>query len=172
MPVLYLLEQGAVLHKKGDVFIITLKKEVLQEIRAIEVEQIVILGNIDITTPAISYILSQGIDCIFCNSYGRYHGRLISNESKLGILRLHQAEIVMQLGRKLEVARAFIRGKLHNQSTMIKRFQRELNLPELAVTTKNIEAILKSWVNALMSTPFWGRRASLLPVTITLSAIS
>jgi len=143
MPVLYLIEQRATLHKKGDVFTVVKNKEVLQEIRAIEVEQIIVLGNTSLTTPAVNYILRQGIDCVFCNSYGRYHGRLISNESKLGILRLHQAETVLQPVKKLEIARAFVRGKLHNQSTMIKRFQRELGLPELDVTIKNIAGILK-----------------------------
>jgi hypothetical protein len=85
MPVLYLIEQGTTLHKSGDVFTVTKKGEVLQEIRAIEVAQIIVLGNIDLTTPAINYILKQGIDCVFCNSYGRYHGRLVSTESKLGV---------------------------------------------------------------------------------------
>lgn len=155
MPVLYLIEQGTTLHKKGDVFTVTQKGELLQEIRAIEVEQIIVLGNIDLTTPAINYILRQGIDCVFCNSYGRYHGRLISNESKLGILRLHQVETVLQPAKKLEIARAFVRGKLHNQSTMIKRFQRELDLPELALTIERIETILNKLdkcpdVNALL----------------------
>ena len=155
MPVLYLLEQGTTLHKKGDVFTVSRKDEIIRAIRAIEVEQIIVLGNVDLTTPAINYILKQGIDCVFCNSYGRYHGRLVSTESKLGILRLRQAETVLDSARKLEIARAFIKGKLHNQSTMLKRFQREMDLPSLNQTIERIDTILEklnecSDVNSLL----------------------
>jgi CRISP-associated protein Cas1 len=142
MPVLYLLEQGTVLHKKGEVFTITRKDEILQEIRAIEVEQIIVMGNIDLTTPVINYILSRGIDCVFCNSYGRYNGRMISTESSLGILRLNQAKTILNPARKLDIARSFVRGKLHNQCTLVKRYQRETGLAELAQTTGRIDEIL------------------------------
>lgn len=138
MTILYLLEQGTTLHKDGDVLTVIKKGSVLQEIRAIEVEQIIVLGNVNLTTPVVNYILSKGIDCVFCNSYGKFHGRLISTESKLGLLRLRQAEAVSQPQRKRAIATAFVRGKLHNQRTLIRRFQRELNLAQLERTLDNI----------------------------------
>jgi len=73
MPVLYLLEQGSTLRKEGDVFVVTKDDEELQRVRAIEVEQIIIFGNINLTTPVIAYILEHDIDCVFCNSYGKFH---------------------------------------------------------------------------------------------------
>lgn len=81
MPVLYLTEQGATLRKEGGLLLVTKDSRELQRIPAIKVEQVVVLGNINLTTPVITYLLSEGIDCVFCNSYGKYHGRLVSTVS-------------------------------------------------------------------------------------------
>ena len=86
MPVLYLTEQGATLRKESDLLVVTKEGEVLQKIPAIKVEQVVVLGNINLTTPVIAYLLENGIDCVFCSSHGKYHGRLLSTESRFGLL--------------------------------------------------------------------------------------
>ncbi|GAI07769.1 unnamed protein product [marine sediment metagenome] len=59
MPVLYLLDQGSTLHKDGEVFTITKEGKVLDKIPAIKVEQVVILGNINLTTPVIHYLKQE-----------------------------------------------------------------------------------------------------------------
>jgi CRISPR-associated protein Cas1 len=143
MPVLYLLEQGSTLHNDGEVFTVTKDDNVSQKIHAIEVEQIIIFGNVNLTTPVINYLLQRGIDCVFCNSYGKYHGRLISTESKFGLLRLHQVESILQPERKLAIAKAIVTGKLQNQRTIIMRYRRELELPQLDQTVDELGAILK-----------------------------
>jgi CRISPR-associated protein Cas1 len=143
MPVLYLLEQGSTLHKDGEVFTVTKDGEVLQKIHAIEVEQVIIFGNVNLTTPVINYLLQHGIDCVFCNSYGKYHGRLISTESKFGLLRLRQVETILQPEKKLSIAKAIVAGKLQNQRTIIMRYRRELELPQLEQTIKELDAVLK-----------------------------
>lgn len=139
MPVLYLLEQGATLRKDGDVLVVTKDDEELQHVRAIEVEQIIIFGNINLTTPVITYILEHDIDCVFCNSYGNFHGRLISTETRLGSLRLKQAKAALNPERRLSLAASFIRGKLTNCRTVMLRYRRELGLAELDDTIAALE---------------------------------
>ena len=131
MPVLYLLEQGSTLRKEGDVFVVTKDDEELQRVRAIEVEQIIIFGNINLTTPVIAYILEHDIDCVFCNSYGKFHGRLVSTATRLGSLRLRQADAALNSERRLYIATSFIRGKLHNCKTVLMRYRREYDLSVL-----------------------------------------
>jgi len=143
MPVLYLLEQGSTLHKDGDIFTITKEGKVLEKILAIKVEQVVIFGNINLTTPVIHYLLQQGIDCVFCTSYGKFHGRLISTESKFGLLRQRQMETILNLEKKLAIARAIVRGKLQNQRTLLMRYRRELELRKLEKTVSELEKALK-----------------------------
>lgn len=143
MPVLYLLEQGSTLHKDGEVFTITKEGRVLDKIPAIKVEQVVILGNVNLTTPVIHYLLKQGIDCVFCSSYGKFHGRLISTESKFGLLRQRQMETILQPERKLAIAKAIVRGKFQNQRTLLMRYHRELNLPQLDRTITELEKAIQ-----------------------------
>jgi len=125
MAVLYLVEQGAGLHKDGDVFSVTKDGVTLQRIPAAKVEQVVIFGNINITTPVIHYLLDQGIDCVFCSSTGRYHGRLFSTESKYGLLRQAQLKATENTDTRTTIARLMVKGKLANQRTLLMRYARE-----------------------------------------------
>jgi CRISPR-associated protein Cas1 len=131
MAVLYLTEQGATLRKQGATLVTTKDDQTLQTIPAVKVQQVVIFGNISLTTPVIDYLLQEGIDCVFCNSYGKYHGRLVSNESNFGQLRLEQMLAVTTPERRLAIAREMVRGKLTNQRTLLMRYHRSRGQTEL-----------------------------------------
>lgn len=139
MPVLYLTEQGAVLRKEAELFVLTKDKEVLQKIPGPKVEQVVIFGNIGLTTPVIHHLLQEGIDCVFCSSYGKYHGRLFSTESRYGLLRQRQMEAAMDGAITVSIAREIARGKMLNQRTLLLRFLREREVAELAEAVAGIE---------------------------------
>ncbi len=143
MPILYLLDQGSTLHKDGEVFTITREGKVVEKIPAIKVEQVVIFGNVNLTTPVIHYLLQQGIDCVFCSSYGKFHGRLMSTESKFGLLRQRQMETILQPQKKIAIATAFVYGKLHNQRTLLMRYRRELDLPQLEKTITELDKAIE-----------------------------
>lgn len=132
MAVLYLIEQGATLRKEAETFLIVREKEILQKIPASKVEQVVIFGNVNLTTPVIHYLLEQGIDCVFCSSTGKYHGRLLSTESKFGLLRQAQFRAAARAEMRLAIAREIVRAKLANQRTMLLRYARDLQSPALA----------------------------------------
>jgi CRISPR-associated protein Cas1 len=142
MPVLYLIEQGARLHKEGELFTVTKDDKVLKKIHAVEVEQIILFGNISMTTPVINYVLENGIDCTFCNSYGKFHGRLVSDTSRFGMLRLKQMEMMLNADYRLNIAKSIVKGKLHNQRTLMLRYRRKENLPELHQTLQSLEDAL------------------------------
>ncbi len=131
MAVLYITEQGATLRKEGDLLVVSKDGQTLQEVWAIKVEQVVLFGNIHVTTPAIHYLLKEGIDCVFNSGYGKYYGRLFSTESRFGQLRQQQLEIVARADARLAVAREIVRGKLLNQRTLLQRYLREKPDPVL-----------------------------------------
>lgn len=139
MPVLYLVEQGATLRKEADVFTVTKDNKVLQKIPATKVEQVVIFGNVNITTPVIHYLLDQGIDCVFCSTTGKYHGRLFSTESKFGLLRQAQLQAASHTQTRLSIARQMIRGKLSNLRTLLMRYQREQTNPEIEAAVQGLQ---------------------------------
>jgi len=143
VAVLYLTQQGATLRKEGELLTVSKDGKPLQEIPAIKVEQVIILGNINLTTPVIHYLLKRGIDCVFCSSYGKYHGRLFSTESKFGTLRQQQLQVHHDKPQTLAIAREIVRGKLLNQRTMILRYSREHESNELRSACELIEESLK-----------------------------
>jgi len=102
----------------------------------------VVLGNIGLTTPVIGYLLEQGIDCVFCNSYGKYHGRLVSTESRFGLLRQRQLQSTTSAQTRLKIAREIVRGKLCNQRTLLLRYRRERSLDSLDTIIKGVEKAL------------------------------
>lgn len=125
MAVLYLVEQGSTLKKEAGNFVVQKESSVLQKVSSDLVEQIVIFGNVHLTTPVINHVLKEGIDCVFCSSYGKYHGRLISSESRFGALRKQQLRACDDLSTSLAIAVQMVRGKLANQRTLIMRQQRK-----------------------------------------------
>ena len=139
MPVLYLIEQGARLHKEGELFSVTKDDKVIKKIHAGEVEQIILFGNITLTTPVINYILEKGIDCTFCNSYGKFHGRLVSDTSRFGMLRLKQMEMMLNPDYIIKIAKSIIEGKLYNQRTLMLRYQRKEKSPDIEKALQSLE---------------------------------
>lgn len=145
MPVLYLVEQGATLRKEADTFLVSKDNEVLHKIPAAKVEQVVIFGKVNITTPVIHYLLAEGIDCVFCSSTGRYHGRLFSTESKFGLLRQAQFQAVANPTLRLAVAKQIVKGKLSNLRTLLLRYARENAELQLSTPYKGLKLTWTSW---------------------------
>ncbi len=131
MAVLYLAEQGSTLRKDSNTFVVSKDKEVLQKIPASKVEQVVIFGNVNLTTPVINYLLDQGVDCVFCSTTGKYHGRLLSTESKFGLLRQSQFQAVFDENMRLSIATQIVQAKLSNQRTLLMRYARERADPNI-----------------------------------------
>lgn len=125
MAVLYLTEQGSQLRKEGPLLTVTKDGQALEKVPAGKVEQVIVFGTIGITTPALHYLLEAGIDCVFCSRHGRYHGRLVANESGYGALRQQQYAAATDLARRRAIARAIVRGKVGNQRTLLQRFARD-----------------------------------------------
>jgi CRISPR-associated protein Cas1 len=62
MGTLYITEQGAVISRTGERLVIRKGQTVLQELPAVQVDQIVILGNASLTAPTVPFLLDKGID--------------------------------------------------------------------------------------------------------------
>lgn len=116
MAVLYLVEQGATLRKDGETLAVVRDGTTLAQVPLPRVEQVVVLGNVRLTTPAMETLLKRGIDTVFLNVEGDYYGRLIGPESRFGELRLRQMEAARDDTRRLTLARRFLEGKLANQA--------------------------------------------------------
>lgn len=122
MGALYVTEQGAVLRRTGERLIVTRGDEVLDDVPLIHVDQVVIMGNVQITTPAMALLLSKEVDVVFMSSYGKYRGRLMTTGSRFAELRRRQLYLLADERQILELARALVVAKLSGQAALLKRW--------------------------------------------------
>ena len=121
MAILYITQQGAVLHRSGNQVVVKKGRDVLQEIPIIQLDEVVIFGNGHITTPAIGYLLHKNIPVSFLSSQGKYRGKLQPQYAKDTRIRQQQYALAGDSQRCLELAKSFVRGKLTNSVRFCQR---------------------------------------------------
>src|SRR3712207_4496610 len=115
MPALYLIEQGAELHCDGERMEVRHEDAVLQSMPLIKIDQVVVFGNVQLSTPAIKRLLDRNIDVVFLTLAGRFHGRLVGEAPSHVALRRLQYRRADDTSWAIALARAVVLGKLQNQ---------------------------------------------------------
>lgn len=121
MATIYVKEQGAVVGRSGERLVIRKDGRILEEVPLGNVDQVTLLGNVQLTTQATATLLAQEIDVVFLSSYGKFRGRLVGTGSKHARLRQRQLRLMSQPAFNLELAKAFVAGKVHNQRVVLQR---------------------------------------------------
>ncbi len=119
--VLYVDESGCAIKKTGERILVVKENDVLRDIPLIHLGQVVISGNVNLTTPAMQTLLHEGIPVVFLSAYGRYHGALTPQVSRNSLLRSTQHRVANCPDTCLELSQAFVHGKLVNMRTMLQR---------------------------------------------------
>ena len=123
MTTLYLTEQGMTVTKTDGRLLVRKDGEILQDLPAIHIDQIVVFGNAHFTMPAVNFILQQGIDVAYLSSHGTYRGRLQHALAKDATLRQAQYHKVQDPTFCLTLAQSFISGKVRNALVFVQRQQ-------------------------------------------------
>ncbi len=122
---LYVTEQGTTLgHREGRVEI-TRKGEVLQTVRMIDVSQVSVYGNVQVTTQLLRQLFAREIPVCWFSYGGWFQGIAEGLPSKHIELRRRQVALAHQGG--LDVARRMVEGKIRNCRTLLRRNSRERN---------------------------------------------
>lgn len=121
MTIVYVNQQGAVIHKDGGRLRVTFNKQTLLTIPMNDLEQLQVFGNVQINTQAVALLLRAEIDVVFLSLYGQYRGRLLAMESRFAQRRHAQLRLVDDESRALAVAQAIVIGKIKNQRVILQR---------------------------------------------------
>ena len=121
MAVVYVREQGAMIRKDNEQLRVTRNNQELFAIPLADLEQLILLGNVQITTPAAVLLMREGVDVVFMSQYGKYRGRLVMMGSKFAQLRHMQLRMCDDEGRSLAAAREIVIGKINNQRVLLQR---------------------------------------------------
>ncbi len=128
MAPLYVVEQGAVVHKEGERVVVRKDGQLLLSVPVFKLDSVIVFGGIQLTSQAMALLLAHGVEVAFMSTDGRLKGRLMPAESRNVLLRLQQYERYHKPSFCLQVARAVVRGKLHNARAVVLRHLR--NHPE------------------------------------------
>lgn len=123
VSVLYLKEQGACVHKRGDRIIVTKREQTLLDIPVFQVDNIAVIGNVQISTQALHMMMQHGVDVSYFTRSGNYLGITAAESAKNIFLRFEQYRCFMDTQRRIEIARYFVDGKIRNQMDMIRNFR-------------------------------------------------
>jgi CRISPR-associated protein Cas1 len=136
--ILTVTEQGSRIGRSGNMLHISKgdRKLLMYPLEAIE--QMVIMGRVEISTAMLGLLMQRGIDTIFLTADGRYKGKIVGTAGKniflreAQYLRRREAAFVLQFGKSLVAA------KLRNSRNMVRRQHRAV-----------YQALQDRWKNAL-----------------------
>ncbi len=163
MAILYLTEQQAWVGREGECLIVHMpvrdedgsskgKREQKMTVPLFKVEEVMVLGDITITTPALASLLEAKVQITYLSNHGRYLGSLSPQLTKNSLLRLSQHAAHANMTKRYELAQRFVVGKLRNMKTILQRYQRAY--PE--ITMNGQVETLKQCISAARQTqPGW-----------------
>jgi CRISPR-associated protein Cas1 len=131
--------------------------EVLAQVPLGQVDQVVLFGNVGLTTPAIDALLLQETEVVFLTQRGEYRGRLVGNITPHVPIRRAQYEQQNNPEFVLEMAKGFVTAKVLHQRALLMRHNKEIQHPE-------IEAAISQLAEALHNIPRKTALSSLMGV--------
>ena len=119
--VLFLNTQGFRVGCNDEVLKVKEKDRTVEEVRVSDVSQVVLFGNIQITTQTIQLLCEHDIPVTFFSMGGWFYGLARGHGMKNVLVRIAQFRASMDEAMCLRLARQFVRGKIHNHRVLFMR---------------------------------------------------
>jgi len=132
VTVLYVTEPGAVVSRTSERLVVSKRRVVLDEVPLDGLDQLVLLGNVQLTHAATRALLEQGTDVALLTGGGRFLGRIGQGRGRNIALRRAQFRRLEEEATVLDLSRRFIQGKLQHLRMHLGRVQRNRPDPALA----------------------------------------
>ena len=116
---LYVAEQGAWIKKKGGRIEIKVGDEIAKSLRLIDVSQVCLFGNVQISSQAVREFLSRDIPVCWFNYGGMFIGMATGLSSKH--VELRRRQVVNAYQGNVRIAAAIVGAKIANSRTMLRR---------------------------------------------------
>ena len=155
MSYVYLTEENVKLQKKAGRYLVGRNLEVVMEIPEETMEGLVLVGRIQVSAEAMVSLLQQGIPVTWISHTGKYYGRLTST-SHVDVFRQQKQIQLQQSPIFLELAKKSIEAKVHNQLTVLRRYNRRANIRAIDSAINNILAVRRHIMTAQDSAQLMG----------------
>lgn len=144
MPAFYVIQQGAKLRIDNRRLTVEKDEQVLASTPLAHVSQVVLFGNIGLTTPAIEALLGENKEVVFLTRYGDFRGRLLGETTPHVPLRRAQYRHLDDPHFTLEMAKGFVSAKLDHFRAFLLRHNQSQNDPDIAAACTQLEVALQS----------------------------
>ncbi len=128
--VLYLQEQGSYVGKRSEHLVVTMERQEINRIPLAAVRQVVLFGNVQISTQALETLVAQEIPVVMLTRYGRFIGAMTPAPSKNVMLRVNQYRAFSDSPKALGLAKAVVKAKIANQRVLLMRSLRAKGLED------------------------------------------
>jgi len=118
---LYVQARGAKVAKSGETLVVSVKDEQVATARLVEISQLVVFGNVYVTTPTLHELMYRGIPVTWHSFGGWFLGHTVGNGHKNVELRSAQYRASFDERTCLRVARGLVAAKIHNCRTLLRR---------------------------------------------------
>ncbi len=118
---LYVQARGAKVAKKGETLDISIDDERVQTVRLVEVSQLVLLGQVYVTTPTLHELMSREIPISWHSFGGWFLGHSIGTGHKNVEIRTAQYKASFDPQVCLRIAKGLTVAKIQNQRTLLRR---------------------------------------------------
>jgi CRISPR-associated protein Cas1 len=119
--VLYVQEPGARVGKRSEHLTIHKDGVELNRVPLAAVRQVVVFGNVQVSTQALETLASNDIPVMYLTGYGRFVGSFMPAPSKNVLLRQEQYRRFQDSADSLMLAKEVVRAKLTNQRALLMR---------------------------------------------------
>jgi CRISPR-associated protein Cas1 len=148
MPTLYITRENGTLGRKGEALAWRPQDgETAHTIPLGQVEDVVVLGQGNVTTQALHSLMDADIPVHYVDAGGRYKGSLTSGRGRGYAIRRLQYEAAESPGMCLALGRNFIAGKLLGQRRTLLYYFYRLKLPELQESCVDLLHLVKAVPN-------------------------
>ncbi len=117
----YVQEQGARVTKSNDRIHVMINGQVARKIRLIDISEITLFGNVQITTQAVRELCNRNIPICYMTYGGWFTGMTTGMVHKNIELRMAQHKKHSANNARMDIARSIVYGKIKNCTTLLRR---------------------------------------------------
>jgi CRISPR-associated protein Cas1 len=142
---LYVTEPGAVVGREGGRVEVRKRGELLASARMIDVSQVCVFGNVQVTTQLLRELFAREIPTLWFSHGGWFSG--IAEGLPAKHVELRRRQVAVAAHGALAIARVMVEGKIRNSRTLLRRNTRADNsiavaeLGELARSVPDTESV-------------------------------
>jgi CRISPR-associated protein Cas1 len=141
--IIYLTEQGTILNKEGEQLILKKDGNKIATFLTKDLDQIVLMGNINLTTQTIHFLLNNKIDTVYTSLNGKYYGRLVSELGKNIIMRKMQFQALFDDIYKFNISKDIVSTKVFNCRQLLRKFNYYHKLKEVSLIFNKLTFMLE-----------------------------